>query len=130
MLKASYPYYLANAPEAPNTSLEVTDKYTGEVATRVALADRGAIERAIDAADKAQKAMRKMPSYERKAVLDHCVKRFKERQEEFAQIIAHDCRCCRRVRRRFVLHNLQAAQSGALVTSAADEQPAIRRGRQ
>ena len=87
MLKASYPYYLANAPEAPNTSLEVTDKYTGEVATRVALADRGAIERAIDAADKAQKAMRKMPSYERKAVLDHCVKRFKERQDEFAEAL-------------------------------------------
>ena len=39
MLRDSYPYYLANAPEAPNCDLEVTDKYTGEVATRVALAD-------------------------------------------------------------------------------------------
>ena len=84
MLKPTYPYYLANAPEAPNASLEVMDKFTGEVATRVALADRDAIERAIDAAEKAQKAMQEMPPYERKAVLDHCVKRFTERQEEFA----------------------------------------------
>ena len=36
MLKPTYPYYLANAPVAANTDLEVTDKYTGEVATRVA----------------------------------------------------------------------------------------------
>ncbi len=87
MLKPTYPYYLANAPEAPNASLEVTDKFTGEVATRVALADRDAIERAIDAADKAQKAMQQMPPYERKAVLEHCVRRFTERQEEFAEAL-------------------------------------------
>ena len=44
MLKPSYPYYLANRPELPNLDLEVTDKYTGEVATRVAMADAKAIE--------------------------------------------------------------------------------------
>ena len=38
MLAKSYPYYLANKPVAANTDLEVTDKYTGKVATRVALA--------------------------------------------------------------------------------------------
>ena len=46
MLRDSYPYYLANAPEAPNQDLEVVDKYSGEVATRVALADNAAIDRA------------------------------------------------------------------------------------
>lgn len=39
MLKETYPYYLANEPVAANTDLAVTDKYTGAVATRVALAD-------------------------------------------------------------------------------------------
>ena len=34
MLKPTYPYYLANKPVAANTDLEVTDKYTGKVATR------------------------------------------------------------------------------------------------
>ena len=35
-LKETYPYYLANEAKTPNTDLEVTDKYTGKVATRVA----------------------------------------------------------------------------------------------
>jgi hypothetical protein len=41
MLKPTYPYYLANKPVCANADLEVTDKYTGEVATRVAMADAG-----------------------------------------------------------------------------------------
>ncbi len=28
MLKPTYPYYLANEAQQPNTDLEVTDKYT------------------------------------------------------------------------------------------------------
>ncbi|WP_284505063.1 hypothetical protein [Caballeronia sp. INDeC2] len=40
MLKPTYPYYLANEPVAANTDLAVTDKVSGEVATRVALASR------------------------------------------------------------------------------------------
>ena len=39
MLKDKYPYFLANKAVFANTDLEVTDKYTGEVATRVALAE-------------------------------------------------------------------------------------------
>ena len=46
-LAASYPYHLGNTPEAPNHDLEVVDKFSGEVATRVALADDAAIDRAI-----------------------------------------------------------------------------------
>ena len=30
----TYPYYLANQPETPNDSLEVADKYSGELAPR------------------------------------------------------------------------------------------------
>ena len=37
MLAESYPYYLANRPRRPNADLEVTDKFRGGVATRVAL---------------------------------------------------------------------------------------------
>ncbi len=84
MLKSSYPYYLANKAEAPNTDLEVIDKYTGEVATRVALADAAAIDKAIDKAVEAAEPFAKMPAYKRQAVLQHCVKRFSERFEELA----------------------------------------------
>jgi acyl-CoA reductase-like NAD-dependent aldehyde dehydrogenase len=84
MLKDSYPYYLANEARMPNTDLAVTDKFSGEIATRVALADVGAIDEAIAAAHAAQDAMARMAPYQRQAVLNHCVRRFEERQEELA----------------------------------------------
>ena len=65
MLAQSYPYYLANRPETPNTDLVVTDKYSGEVATRVALADPTAIDQAITAAVDAAIPLRQLPPYER-----------------------------------------------------------------
>ncbi|RZU47950.1 acyl-CoA reductase-like NAD-dependent aldehyde dehydrogenase [Fluviicoccus keumensis] len=85
MLKAAYPYFLANEAVYANTDLAVTDKYTGEIATRVALADSHAIDAAISAAVKAQHAMARMPAYERQQVLDHCVRRFRERADELAE---------------------------------------------
>ncbi len=86
-LKESYPLYLANKPCLPNTDLAVTDKYSGEVATRTALADVAMIDQAIAAAAEAAEAMRRLAAYERRAVLDHCVRRFTERAEEFAQAL-------------------------------------------
>ena len=87
MLQASYPYYLANEPVTPNQDLAVTNKYTGEIATRVAMADVDAIDRAIAAANEATDAMRKMPAFKRQQILEHCVKRFQERSEELAQAL-------------------------------------------
>jgi acyl-CoA reductase-like NAD-dependent aldehyde dehydrogenase len=87
MLKSSYPYYLANEAEAPNQDLAVVDKYSGEVATRVALADAAAIDRAIAAAVDATEPMRKLPAYKRQAILNHCVRRFEERFEELAEAL-------------------------------------------
>ncbi len=86
-LAASYPYYLANQAEAPNQDLEVFDKYTGEVATRVALADDDAIDRAIGFAVSATKPMADLAAYERQAILDHCVRRFGERFDELAMAL-------------------------------------------
>jgi acyl-CoA reductase-like NAD-dependent aldehyde dehydrogenase len=84
MLATSYPYFLGNKPVAANTDLEVRDKFTGEVATRVARADARAVERAIELAAQAATPMRRMPAYARQAVLQHCVQRFQERAEELA----------------------------------------------
>ncbi|MEM9488992.1 MAG: aldehyde dehydrogenase family protein [Myxococcota bacterium] len=84
MLKPSYPFYLANKPESPNSDLVVTDKYTGEEATRVAMASPEDIDRAITRAVEATEPMRAMAAYERQAVLNHCVKRFEERFDELA----------------------------------------------
>jgi len=87
MLKKTYPYYLANVAIAANTDLEVTDKFSGEVATRVAMADAKAIDEAIGHAVAAQRAMREFKPYQRQAVLDHCVKRFRERFDELAEAL-------------------------------------------
>jgi acyl-CoA reductase-like NAD-dependent aldehyde dehydrogenase len=84
MLEASYPYYLANKAVAANTDLEVLDKYTGKPATRVALADATAVDAAIAAAHAARDAMAAFPPDARRDVLEHCVRRFSERQEELA----------------------------------------------
>lgn len=87
MLKDHYPYYLANQAVYANKDLAVTDKYTGNPATYVALADEAAIDKAIAAAQAAEAPMRNMPAYERQAVLNHCVARFTERAEEMAQAL-------------------------------------------
>jgi acyl-CoA reductase-like NAD-dependent aldehyde dehydrogenase len=84
MLRETYPYYLANRPESPNADIEVTDKYTGRIVTRVALADPAAIDRAIAKAVGATGPMRNLAAYERRDVLLHCVRRFTERFDELA----------------------------------------------
>ena len=84
MLKDRYPYYLANRAVAANADLAVLDKYSGEQATTVALADAEAVERAIAAAFDARQAMATFPPDARRDVLEHCVRRFGERSEELA----------------------------------------------
>jgi aldehyde dehydrogenase (NAD+) len=84
MLKEAYPYFLGNEPVFANRDLEVTDKYTGLVATRVALADAAAIDAGIAAAVAAQAPMARLAGYERQEILQHCVARFRERFDELA----------------------------------------------
>jgi acyl-CoA reductase-like NAD-dependent aldehyde dehydrogenase len=86
-LKASYPLYLANEARSPNQDLVVTDKFTGEVATRVAQADAATIDAGIAACVEATEPMARMAAYERQAVLAHCVTRFTERFDELAMAL-------------------------------------------
>ncbi|MDB5694306.1 MAG: aldehyde dehydrogenase [Alphaproteobacteria bacterium] len=83
-LKDVYPLYLANEAKQPNADLAVTDKYTGEIAFRVAQADAATIDVGIAAAVEAAEPMARMAAYERQAVLQHCVDRFKARFDELA----------------------------------------------
>ena len=87
MLNKRYPYYLANKPVTANTDLEVLDKYSGKRATRVAFADAATVRKAIVAAYKAREAMAEFTPDARRDVLEHCVRRFTERQEELAQAL-------------------------------------------
>ncbi|GAA0243408.1 aldehyde dehydrogenase family protein [Rhodanobacter caeni] len=87
MLNKSYPYYLANQPQQPNTDLVVRDKYSGRIATRVAVPDAKTVEKAIVAAVKATTPMRSFKPWARQAVLRHCVQRFDERRDELAEAL-------------------------------------------
>ena len=86
-IKTRYPYYLANKAVDGERTLPVTDKYSGAVVTQVALADAAAIDRGIAAAVKAAPAMAALAAYERQAILNHCVGRFRERFDELAETL-------------------------------------------
>ncbi len=80
----TYPYYLANEAVFANEDLDVIDKFSGEVAYKVAMADEAAIDMAIARAVTAEKPMAAMPAWQRQDILNHCVKRFQERADELA----------------------------------------------
>ncbi len=83
-LKDVYPLYLNNKAVQPNTDLAVTDKFTGEIAFRTALATPDVIDEAIAGAVRAAEPMARLASYEKQDVLNHCVGRFRERFDELA----------------------------------------------
>lgn len=86
-LKKEYPYYLANVARQPNADLAVTNKFTGEVSTRVALADAAVLDEAIAAARVAAAPMRRLAAWQRKDVLKHLAARCRERSDELAQAL-------------------------------------------
>jgi acyl-CoA reductase-like NAD-dependent aldehyde dehydrogenase len=87
MFKEQYPLYLANRPQQPNADLTVVDKFTDEVASNVALADKSILDQAIAAAADAATPMRRLASWQRKAVLKHLAARCKERAGELADVL-------------------------------------------
>ncbi|MGY6630443.1 MAG: aldehyde dehydrogenase family protein [Wenzhouxiangella sp.] len=87
MIQTRYPYYLANRPIQANQDLEVLDKHTGKVACHVAQAGDEQVDQAIAAAVEAAEAMAAMPAWQRRDVLKHCVKRFKEREDELVEVL-------------------------------------------
>jgi acyl-CoA reductase-like NAD-dependent aldehyde dehydrogenase len=86
-MKAKYPYWLAGEAVFATETLNVSNKYSGALATQVSLANAQAIDAGIAAAHASQQAMSGLPPYVRREVLSHCVRRFQERFEEFAQVL-------------------------------------------
>ena len=84
MTAKSHPFYLAGKATSAVKQIPVFNKYTQEIDSHVALADDNAIEIAIQSAQMARKAMQELAPFERKSILQHCVRRFRERYEELA----------------------------------------------
>jgi len=87
VLQQRYPLYLANRPRQFNADLAVVDKFTGEVAAHVALADSGILDEAIAAAAAAATPMRRLPAWQHKATLKHLAARCRERSDELAEVL-------------------------------------------
>ncbi len=86
-LEDHYPFYLANKASYSGITYDIFDKFSGEKACKVEIADSNTINDAISCAVEAANPMAEMAAYERQAILEHCVSRFKERFEEIAQIL-------------------------------------------
>src|SRR5947207_1249444 len=80
MIQERYPLYLANRPRQPNAELAVVDKFTDEVVSHVALADKSMLDDAIAAAAAATVPMRRLAAWQRKAVLRHLLARCEDRR--------------------------------------------------
>lgn len=87
-MQKKYPYWLAGRPVLEGEQLPVTDKFSGDVVASVTLAGPDAIESALASGFAARDAMRKVPPYARKQILLHVARRFRERSEELALLLA------------------------------------------
>ncbi|WP_134682913.1 aldehyde dehydrogenase family protein [Brevibacillus migulae] len=81
-------FYLAGEWVEGSRYTQLSSPYSGEVIAEVPLADQEVVERAIAAAQDAFLVMRKMPAYQRAAILEKIARLFDERLEEAARIIA------------------------------------------
>jgi len=88
MIADRYPLFLAGRALTTEFEQVVTDKYTGEIVSRVARAGPDIVERAIVAAVEAFEQTRRMPAFERQAILEHVVRRVRERHDEFSEALA------------------------------------------
>ena len=88
MLEPKYPYWLGGNAVAGKAELEVTNKYTGEAVTRVALAGPEVVEEALGRAAEAAGPMRRLPPYKRQAALQHVMSAIAARHEELSETLA------------------------------------------
>jgi acyl-CoA reductase-like NAD-dependent aldehyde dehydrogenase len=86
-MNQTYPFYIAGQPREDGRDLVVTDKYSGNHAAIVKLADGDAVDQAISVAVEAAPLMRRLAGHKRQAILGHVLNRLRERFEEFAQIM-------------------------------------------
>jgi len=89
-IKPTWPIFIGSEPQSCEQMLDVTDKYTNEVITRVSLGSSSDVDRAITLAENSLPKMTKLPSYTRKLILQKCVAAFQARFEEFAFALARE----------------------------------------
>ncbi|MCA0172191.1 aldehyde dehydrogenase family protein [Bacillus sp. RAR_GA_16] len=67
---------------------DLSSPYSGDVLAEIPMATEGDVDRAIQAAYRVKRVMRKLPAHERAAILERFVQKLSERSDEAAEIIA------------------------------------------
>ncbi|HMQ21500.1 MAG TPA: aldehyde dehydrogenase family protein, partial [Planctomycetota bacterium] len=86
-LDERYPLWLAGEARFKSDQLPAVDKYRRSVACTVSRAGPEILAEAIDRAVDARRACADLEAWQRRSILDHCVRRFEERREELARIL-------------------------------------------
>jgi glyceraldehyde-3-phosphate dehydrogenase (NADP+) len=87
-MPSEYPFYLAGAWGRSSKPLPVIGPYDGSVFATTWMAGEAEFERATQAAVDAAPAMRRLPAYERAAILRRAAGEIHARREEFARVLA------------------------------------------
>ncbi|WP_096440934.1 aldehyde dehydrogenase family protein [Alteribacter populi] len=105
--------YIDGSWEEAHDSVQLASPYDGRVIAEVPVASEAEVERAIDAATRARKAMAAMPAHARGAVLDRLVQLLEERKEEAAQLISAEAAKPIRTAREEVARTIQTYRFAA-----------------
>nr|WP_320009763.1 aldehyde dehydrogenase family protein [uncultured Desulfobulbus sp.] len=86
----SYQTYVDGQWISTEQTMDVYNKFSGEVFATVPLADGALTEKAIASAKKAYQSFRKMPAHQRAAILDKTVELITKREQEIANVISQE----------------------------------------
>jgi len=71
-------------------TIDVIDKYSGEVIAKVPKADKKLVDKAVDAAAEAFEEFKRMPAYKRSEILEKAADLIRERSDELAETICRE----------------------------------------
>ncbi len=111
----NHPFYLAGSWEQSDQPLEVTNPFDGAVVGRTWLAGDVQVERATSAAVAAAGVMRRLPAYERAAILRRAFDDLVRRREEIGRTIAGEVG-------KAIRDALAEADRGAMTFEVASEE--------
>lgn len=84
----AFPIFVGGSWEASDDPLEVTNPFDGSTVGTTFNASAEQLDRAIDAATAAFRAMRRMPAYERATILGNAANKLRSQRDDVARLIA------------------------------------------
>ncbi len=86
----SYKAFIGGEWVETGLTLDVIDKYSGEIIAKVAKSSKKDVDKAVDCADEAFEKFKRLPAYRRAEILEKTADLIKERSEELATVICQE----------------------------------------